>query len=143
RQWQEANKSWWEKTSMRYDWRDPIGAEEGTGAYYDEIDRRFLGAVRQFLPWTRFPFDALIPYDDLAKLDVLEIGIGQGTVAQLLAQRARSFAGIDLTEAACKATRKRFDLAGLGGDIRQMDAEAMTFGDGSFDFVWSWGVIHH
>jgi SAM-dependent methyltransferase len=24
-----------------------------------------------------------------------------------------------------------------------MDAEQMSFPDGSFDFIWSWGVIHH
>ena len=24
-----------------------------------------------------------------------------------------------------------------------MDAEQMDFADGEFDFVWSWGVIHH
>ncbi|MBK7629848.1 MAG: class I SAM-dependent methyltransferase [Ignavibacteriales bacterium] len=25
----------------------------------------------------------------------------------------------------------------------KMDAEALQFEDNSFDFVWSWGVIHH
>ena len=28
-------------------------------------------------------------------------------------------------------------------DIREMDGEQMQFTDGEFDFVWSWGVIHH
>jgi SAM-dependent methyltransferase len=34
-------------------------------------------------------------------------------------------------------------LVELPADIRQMDAEAMEFPDASFDFIWSWGVIHH
>ena len=25
----------------------------------------------------------------------------------------------------------------------KMDAEALQFEDNSFDFIWSWGVIHH
>ena len=27
--------------------------------------------------------------------------------------------------------------------IMQMDAEEMTFPDSSFDYIWTWGVIHH
>lgn len=128
---------------MRYDWRESVGIQQGTKEYYDEIDRRFLEAVRHFLPWKLRPFETLIPYGHLKDLDVLEIGVGQGTHAQLIATHAKSFAGIDLTEAACAATQRRFELAGLPGKIQQMDAEAMAFPDGSFDFIWSWGVIHH
>ena len=143
RKWQEANKSWWEKTPMRYDWRESIAIQPGTKEYYEEIDRRFLSAVSHYLPWDRSPFESLIPYDELKDLDVLEIGVGQGTHAQLIATHAKSFTGIDLTEAASASTKKRFELAGLKGNILRMDAEAMSFPDNSFDFIWSWGVIHH
>ena len=141
--WQGANKAWWEKTPMRYDWRDPIGSPPGTKPYYDEIDRRFLEATRQYMPWKSHPFEQLIPYSKLPGLDVLEIGVGHGTHAQLLATHAKSFTGIDLTNAARESTSRRFELAGLSGRILQMDAESMSFPDASFDFVWSWGVIHH
>lgn len=143
RHWQDANKAWWEKTPMRYDWRESIGSQPGTKEYYDEIDRRFLGSARQYLPWKDSPFESLIPYSDLVHMDVLEIGVGQGTHAQLIALRSKSFTGIDLTQAACNSTQKRFELAGIDGKILQMDAEAMSFPDSSFDFIWSWGVIHH
>jgi len=143
KQWQDANRSWWEKTPMRYDWRDPIRSLPGTKEYYEEVDRRFLEAVRHYLPWKRIPFEALIPFDQLKQLDVLEIGVGQGTHAQLIAPRAKSYTGIDLTDAACASTRKRFELFGLDGKIMRMDAEAMSFPDNCFDFIWSWGVIHH
>ena len=42
RQWQSANKTWWEATPMRYDWRDEITAPPGTESYFREIDQRFL-----------------------------------------------------------------------------------------------------
>ena len=40
-------------------------------------------------------------------------------------------------------TTRRLALRGLPADVREMDAERMEFGDAEFDFVWSWGVIHH
>lgn len=141
--WQRSNQDWWESTPMRYDWRRPVGHEALSREYFAEIDQRFLEASRRFLPWRTRPFDALMPFDALPGMDVLEIGVGQGTHAQLLAPHCRSFTGIDLTGAAVQATRARFDLFGLPGEIRQMDAEAMSFADASFDYIWSWGVIHH
>jgi ubiquinone/menaquinone biosynthesis C-methylase UbiE len=141
--WQKANKAWWESTPMRYDWRNSVGYEFGSREYYAEIDRRFLASADEYLPHRGRPFDQLIPYEELPSLDVLEIGIGHGTHAQLLAQTAKSFIGIDLTETAQASTARRFELMGLNGRIMQMDAEVMSFPDASFDFIWSWGVIHH
>lgn len=141
--WQKANKAWWEATPMRYDWRNDVGHEFGSREYYAEIDRRFLASADEYLPHRGRPFDQLIPYEELPSLDVLEIGVGHGTHAQLLAQTAKSFTGIDLTEAAQASTARRFELMCLSGRIMQMDAEAMSFPNASFDFIWSWGVIHH
>lgn len=141
--WQSANKSWWERSPMRYDWREAIPFAVGTREYFDQVDSRFLESVRHYLPWRRYPFEQLIPYDELHDLDVLEIGVGQGTHAQLIAPHCKSFVGIDLTESASNATRSRLEQAAISGEIHQMDAEMMTFPDLSFDYIWSWGVIHH
>src|SRR5205085_539710 len=80
---------------------------------------------------------------DLYDKDVLEIGVGQGTHAQLLAPRCKSFTGIDLTTCAVEMTSERLKLFKIPGAVLEMDAEHMSFGDGSFDYIWSWGVIHH
>src|SRR6185369_9510003 len=32
---------------------------------------------------------------------------------------------------------------GLSAELIQTDAEALPFPDRRFDFVWSWGAIHH
>jgi SAM-dependent methyltransferase len=140
RRWQSANRAWWERTPMRYDWRKQLIPTTGSAAYFEEIDRRFLSAARSFMP---LPFDALIPFDALAERDVLEIGIGQGTHAQLLSPRCKSYTGIDLTAAATEMTARRFHLFCLPGAVFRMDAEALAFRDESFDYVWSWGVVHH
>jgi SAM-dependent methyltransferase len=143
RMWQSANKTWWESTPMRYDWRDEIAAAPGSEAYFIEIDRRFLSSASKYMPWRNVPFDQIIPFEELLDKDVLEIGVGQGTHAQLLAPRCKSFTGIDLTSHAAEMTARRLKLFNMSGKVLQMDAEDMDFSDNSFDFIWSWGVIHH
>ncbi|HUC62885.1 MAG TPA: class I SAM-dependent methyltransferase [Alphaproteobacteria bacterium] len=143
RRWQDANRAWWEATPMRYDWDAALGAEADSTAYFEEIDRRFFGSARHFLPWRARPFDFVIPFDELGDKDVLEVGVGQGTHAQLIARHCRSFTGIDLTRAAVSTAARRFQLFGVPARVAQMDAERMGFRDASFDYVWSWGVVHH
>lgn len=142
-EWQRANRAWWETHPMRYDWKYAIPYQEFSKEFFSEIDRRFFNAAALYLPWRKVPFDALIDFDSLKDKDVLEIGVGNGSHAQLLAAHAMSFAGIDLTEYAVKSTAERMRVFGLAGIVRRMDAEQMRFPDNSFDFIWSWGVIHH
>lgn len=128
---------------MRYDWREELTAPSGTQLYFREIDRRFLSSAHKYMPWRNVPFEEVIPFERLADKDVLEIGVGQGTHAGLLAPRCKSFTGIDLTSYAVGMTSQRLKVFDIPGKILQMDAEEMEFADDSFDFVWSWGVIHH
>jgi SAM-dependent methyltransferase len=145
-EWQEANRMWWESHPMRYDFSKEIAAEEFSKEFYQEIDERFFSDVKTFMPWKRVPFDPLIEFDSLHDKEVLEVGIGNGSHAQLISSFARSYTGIDLTEYAVRSTTKR--LQHLDGDqphgnVSRMDAENMSFPDNAFDLIWSWGVIHH
>ena len=141
--WQQENRSWWEQHPMRYDWNSGIEVPEFSPEFYRTIDQRFFSALRPFLPWRNVPFDSLIDYSRLVSQDVLEIGVGNGTHAEVLAPRAKSYTGIDLTEYATHSTRKRFELFDIKGRILRMDAEKLEFADESFDLIWTWGVIHH
>ncbi|MDP9159519.1 MAG: class I SAM-dependent methyltransferase [Acidobacteriota bacterium] len=143
RQWQEANRAWWEKHPMRYDFEKTLDVPEFSPEFYRHIDQRFFSDAKMFIPWKRIPFDKLIDFDELTRQDVLEIGVGSGSHAQLLAEHARSFVGIDLTAYAVKSTAERMRLRNLNVKIARMDAENMEFESNSFDFIWSWGVIHH
>ena len=40
-------------------------------------------------------------------------------------------------------TARRLRLFGIPSNVLQMDAERLAFPDRSFDFIWSWGVVHH
>ena len=142
--WQEMNRAWWSSTPMRYDWGQEIQYPEHSREYFAEVDARFFASARPYMPWRELPFDQEIPFAELPDLDVLEIGVGQGSHAGLIAPRARSFTGIDITEPAIAATLKRIEQLGLkNARVMQMDAEDMAFPDNSFDYIWSWGVIHH
>ena len=146
REWQEANKSWWENNPMRYDFGHQVDFAEFSREFYEEIDRRFFADAKSYLNWKQIPFDTLIDFGSLHQKDVLEIGVGNGSHAQLLAARAKTYTGIDLTQYAVDSTSERikqFKLDKPAVKILQMDAEKLDFPDDSFDFIWSWGVIHH
>ena len=64
RQWQSANKTWWEVTPMRYDWRDAIIAPPGSRVILIEIDRRFLSSAGSTCLGGEVPFDEIIPFKD-------------------------------------------------------------------------------
>ena len=82
-------------------------------------------------------------FDASRDLDVLEIGVGLGADHQRFAQAGARLTGIDLTDRAVEHTGRRFELFGLKSDLRVADAESLPFADASFDWVYSWGVLHH
>jgi ubiquinone/menaquinone biosynthesis C-methylase UbiE len=141
--WQESNKSFWEANPMRYDWNMGIEKQEGTSDFFEEIDKRFFSAIKDIMPWEKIPFDNIIPFDDLNNMNVLEIGVGNGSHAGLISKYAKNYTGIDLTDYAVKMTKRRLSLLNQTGNIIQMDAEKIDLPDSSIDFIWSWGVIHH
>lgn len=139
---QEGNRRWWIAHTMSYDWRSPIAADIYSRAWFDEIDRRFIYSARLFAHEAS-AFDRIIPFAVLKDKRVLEIGCGMGLHAELMAQAGAKVVGIDISDTSVMATRKRAALKKLSLDVRQMDAAKLDFADESFDFVWSWGVIHH
>lgn len=74
---------------------------------------------------------------------LLEIGVGAGTDHLQWARAGCVCHGVDLTDAAIEATRRRLALYGFSSALQRLDAERLPFDDASFDLVWSWGVIHH
>jgi len=96
KRWQEDNYKWWQEHPMRYDWKEGIAPLEFSGEFFLEIDKRFFENSREYLPWTKIPFDQFIDFNSLKNKDVLEIGVGAGSHAQLLARHSKTFTGIDL-----------------------------------------------
>lgn len=140
---QQNNVNWWEENPMTYDWENTLSLRPGTREWYEEIDRRLLSALYFAKGRDGRPFGRFMRPQDIEGKGVLEIGCGMGTHAAMLARTGANLTAIDLTERAVRTTKRRFELFGLTGNIQRADAENLPFEDGSFDYVWSWGVIHH
>ena len=136
-------RRWWTDNPMTYDWRGEIPYEPGSPEHLAEVEKRFLAEAWFAQAPGAAPFSALIPFDELLGKDVLEIGCGTGVHTRLLAQAGAHVTAVDLTPTAVEFTTRRLTQAGLLANVVEADAESLPFADGSFDFVWSWGVIHH
>ena len=139
---QEGNRQWWTKNPMTYDWRGDIDCPRLSSEWFDRIDARFMYGARLFAT-KNTPFDRILPATELEGKRVLEIGCGMGLHTEILARSGATVTAIDLTSTAVEATSARLALKGLSATVRQADAEQLPFDSESFDFVWSWGVIHH
>ena len=114
---------------------DRATAESGSAEFFAQVE-----AER----YRREPFiHEFADFGRWSDRSVLEIGIGLGTDLVQFARAGAVVTGVDLTDAAVELVRRRFELEGLDGDLRVADAEDLPFPDGSFDRVYSWGVLHH
>jgi len=129
------------KESVRAFWQaNPCGtkfanAEVGTRDFFERVEEHRYR--------TEWHIPAAAGFDKTKGLRVLEIGCGLGTDGARFARAGAIYTGVDLTEAAIRLARRRFELENLPGEFRVADAEALDFADDSFDLVYSHGVLHH
>jgi len=71
---------------------------------------------------------------------VLEVGCGTGCDLLQFAKNGAYATGIDVTPEHVRLARQRM---GQLADVREADATKLPFADGSFDYVYSHGVLHH
>ena len=141
--------SWWAEHPMTYG-RDhggttyahgEDGVEKGTLAFFDKVDETFYSWNRPL--HSGRPFERIFDYSAYAGKKVLEVGCGMGTMAMNWARAGANVTAVDLNPVAVEMTRRRFALLGLEGRIEQADGTRLPFDDTSFDYIYSWGVLHH
>lgn len=81
--------------------------------------------------------------DEIKGKNVLEVGLGYGTVSQKLALSEANYHGLDIAENAVAMATDRLKQHGLHGDIRQGSMLTCPFPDNYFDYVISIGCFHH
>ena len=84
-----------------------------------------------------------IPLRDLAGKDVLEIGLGYGTVSQLLAESGAHYSGLDIAAGPVAMSNKRLQRLGCPQAATQGSILNAPFVDASFDFIVAIGCLHH
>ena len=102
---------------------------------------RFDDAYMSHYPYLARYLDAL----EVEGREVLEIGLGFGTVGQILAGRGAHYHGADIAAGPVAMMRDR--LRRLGGDadasVVQASALELPWEEGTFDVVVSIGCLHH
>lgn len=139
---QAGNKQWWTENTMSYDWHGEITLERFSLPWFDAIDERFIRSARLY-GTDQQPFDRILPFERLRGAHVLEIGCGMGLHTELMARAGAHVTALDLSPTSVEATTRRLALKGLTARVLEGDAETIPAPDQSFDFIWSWGVIHH
>jgi ubiquinone/menaquinone biosynthesis C-methylase UbiE len=110
-------------------------AVEGTAEFFADVEEHryraepFIPAIANFAGWSG--------------KSVLEIGVGLGTDFVRFARAGARVTGIDLSPRSVELVRRRLELESLEGEVLVADAEALPFEDSRFDYVYSWGVLHH
>ena len=84
-----------------------------------------------------------IPFAELRGRDVLEIGLGYGTVSQKLAESGARYQGLDIAAGPVAMANHRLRQAGLPGLAVQGSILAPPFAPESFDVVVTIGCLHH
>src|SRR4051794_32891808 len=118
---------------------DPCGPDSasppGSRPYFEDL----LEGRRRYAPW----MDDVLGYSATAGLRVLDVGCGQGIDVARYAQGGARATGVDLTPRHVELAKQHLAAMGLEADVREGDAEALSFPDDTFDRASSNGVLHH
>ena len=74
---------------------------------------------------------------------VLEIGCSMGMDLAELSKLGCHCMGVDLSPESIKVAQHHFQLMEIQADLQVENAENLSFEDGDFDVVYSFGVLHH
>ena len=110
---------------------------------------RYLGDLLEFdcHAAERYRLEPHIPhfarFSSSAGLRVLEIGVGMGADYEQWLKVGADATGVDLSANSLARAQARCKRSGLKPDLRLADAENLPFPNGTFDVVYSYGVMHH
>src|SRR5262245_4508455 len=103
-------------------------------------------SLKKFDDWflAYYPYVFLhIPFDELKDKEVLEVGLGYGTIAQRLAESGARYTGLDIADGPVGMVKHRIRQAGLDGDAKQGSILNAPFPDESFELIVTIGCLHH
>ena len=112
-----------------------LGIESAT----PENLKKFDAAYHEIYPYLA----GYVTREPLAGKRVLEIGLGWGTLSQLLAEQGCEYHGLDLAPNAVAMVNFRLSLLDKPQTARIGSVLEMPFEPASFDYVYTIGCLHH
>lgn len=126
-------------------------SEEEFSRIYDEYHRFLLEHNPKEIDGSAFLYHADVRSNPVKRFvlkyitpgkDVLEVGMGDGTVSAALARNGNRVVGVDVSEFAVRRADERFgNIENL--DLRRMDARNLALPAAAFDYVVGLDVIEH
>lgn len=124
-------------------WNELCGSQL---AAYLGITDSSLESLKKFDDWYfdfyPYLFDH-IPFGNMKNKDVLEIGLGYGTVSQRLAESGANYTGLDIALGPVSMVNHRLEQNNLSGQAVQGSILEPVFENESFDYIVAIGCLHH
>jgi SAM-dependent methyltransferase len=112
-----------------------IGITDHSKDSLEHFDRAYL----EFYPYLL----SRVRLDELRDHQVLEIGLGYGTLGQKIVEAGARYIGVDIADTPVRMMRHRLRLYGLTGSCLRGSALSLPFPSGCMDYVISIGLLHH
>jgi SAM-dependent methyltransferase len=122
------------------------GPTKTLAATYLGITDSSPASLRRFDNWffAFYPYLFLhVPFAEMRGKDVLEIGLGYGSISQLLAESGCRYRGLDIAPGSVDIVNLRMRQASLDGEAVTGNILNAPFEDNSFDYVVTIGCLHH
>ena len=131
-----ANAAFWDELCGTNLARE-VGIVDASPASLERFDRAYLDL---------YPYlEGYVRGQNGAGRKVLEVGLGYGTVSELLARGGADYHGVDIAPGPVGMVRARLERipGARPEEVRQASVHDLPFPDGSFDRVVSIGCLHH
>ena len=105
-----------------------------------------VASLRKFDDWYFgfYPYlEKYIDFTSLCNRDVLEVGLGYGSVGQKIVETGARYTGLDIARGPIDGLNHRLAQSGLSGRVIQGSILNAPFDDESFDAVIAIGCYHH
>jgi SAM-dependent methyltransferase len=91
-----------------------------------------------------YPYlEKYLPFESFRGKNVLEVGLGYGTVGQKIAESGARYSALDIARGPVEGMKHRLKQSGLEGTAQQASVLKAPFADESFDIAVSIGCLHH